>query len=97
MDASTINTSTFTVIQGTMPVAGTVSYVYGTATFAPAANLVPLTTLLRSISSGAKDLAGNALSSDMTWSFTTGVAPDITAPIVGTTQPANADTNVPLK
>src|SRR5436190_1158676 len=76
MDASTINTNTFTLMQGTTPVAGTVSYVNGTATFTPADNLAPLTTYTATISTGATDLAGNALSTDLTWSFTTGVAPD---------------------
>src|SRR5439155_25142128 len=39
MDASTINTSTFTLKQGTTPVAGTVSYSGVTATFTPAAKI----------------------------------------------------------
>src|SRR5206468_1015124 len=94
MDASTINTSTFTLKQGTTPVAGTVSYSGVTATFTPAANLAPLTTYTATISTGAKDLAGNALTSDMSWSFTTGVIPDTTAPTVSATFPANATTGV---
>src|SRR5437016_5365678 len=57
MDPSTINTSTFTVMQGTTPVAGTVSYTNGTATFTPADNLAPLTTYTVTINTGAKDLA----------------------------------------
>src|SRR5437867_4359772 len=96
MDPSTINTSTFAVMQGTTPVAGTVSYANGTATFTPADNLTPLTTYTVTISTGVRDLAGNPLTSDMSWSFTTGVAPDTTAPILAATGPANADTNVPL-
>src|SRR5207249_3325118 len=94
MDASTINTSTFTLKQGTTPVAGTVNYSGVTATFTPAANLVPLTTYTATISTGAKDLAGNALASDMSWSFTTGVIPDTTAPTVSVTVPANTATGV---
>src|SRR2546427_2110903 len=61
MDASTLNTSTFTLMQGTTPVACTVSYSGVTATFTPAANLAPLTTYTATISTGTKDLAGNAL------------------------------------
>src|SRR5437867_1883532 len=94
MDASTINTSTFTLKQGTTPVAGTVSYSGVTATFTPAANLAPLATYTATISTGARDLAGNALASDMSWSFTTGVIPDTTAPTVSATVPANATTGV---
>src|SRR5207253_3203126 len=71
MDASTINTTTFTLKQGTTPVAGTVSYSGITATFTPAGNLAPLTTYTATIS-GARDLAGNALAADYVWSFTTG-------------------------
>src|SRR5437867_3217219 len=94
IDASTINTSTFTLKQGTTPVAGTVSYSGVTATFTPAANLAPLATYTATISTGARDLAGNALASDMSWSFTTGVIPDTTAPTVSATVPANATTGV---
>ena len=96
MDASTINTSTFTLKQGTTPVAGTVSYSGVTATFTPAGNLAPLTTYTAAISTGAKDLAGNALAANVVWSFTTGVIPDTTAPIVSVTGPANADTDVAI-
>src|SRR6266571_969634 len=89
MDASTINTSTFTLKQGTTAVSGTVSYNGVTATFTPTGNLAPLTTYTATISSGARDLAGNALASDISWSFTTGVVPDTTAPKVSATVPAN--------
>src|SRR5438876_318797 len=83
-------------MQGTTPVAGTVSYADGTATFTPTGNLAPLTTYTATISTGVRDLAGNPLTSDMSWSFTTGVAPDTTAPVLAAIGPANADTNVPL-
>src|SRR5258705_104733 len=96
MDPATINTSTFIVMQGTTPVAGTVSYANGAARFTPADALPPRTTYTVTITTGATDLAGNALSTDMSWSFTTGVAPDTTAPVLGATGPANAATNVPL-
>src|SRR5437867_1643367 len=96
MDASTINTRTFTLKQGTTPVAGTVSYSGITATFTPAGNLAPLTTYTATISTGAKDLAGNALAADFVWSFTTGVAPDTTAPTVSATVPANTASGVGL-
>src|SRR5438552_13995981 len=66
------------------------------STLTPADNFAPLTTYTVTISTGAKDLAGNALTSDINWSFTTGVAPDTTAPVLGASGPANGDTNVPL-
>jgi hypothetical protein len=83
-------------MQGTTPVAGTVSYVDGTATFTPTDILAPLTTYTVTISTGAKDLAGNALASDMSWSFTTTAAPDTTAPVLGATAPADGATGVRL-
>src|SRR2546422_981106 len=76
--------------------AGTVSYSGVTATFTPAGNLAPLTTYTATISTGARDLAGNALSTDLVWSFTTGVIPDTTAPTVSVTVPANLATGVAI-
>src|SRR4029450_8100606 len=71
MDASTISTDSFTLKQGTTPVAGSVSYSGVTATFTPATTLAPLTTYTATINTGAKDLAGNTLAADRVWSFTT--------------------------
>ena len=84
MDPLTISTATFTLKQGTTPVAGTVTYaaVGTTATFTPASGLAPLTTFTATITTGAKDLAGNPLLNNFAWSFTTGAAPDTTAPTV---------------
>jgi hypothetical protein len=96
MDPLTITTTSFTLKQGVTPIAGTVSYIGVTATFAPAVNLAPLTTYTATITTAAKDLAGNALVSDFSWSFTTGVTPDIIAPTVSSTIPVNAATGVGL-
>src|SRR2546427_738854 len=92
MDASTISTATFTLKQGTTPVSGTVSYSGVTATFTTAGNLAPLTTYTATLSTGARDLAGNRLTADLVWSFTTGVIPDTTAPTVSAIVPANLAT-----
>jgi hypothetical protein len=72
---------------GTIPVTGTVAFdaTTNTATFTrqnhfltpaicdltPASNLDPNTAYTATLSTGAKDLAGNALASDVVWSFTT--------------------------
>src|SRR5439155_878089 len=61
MDPSTINTTTFTLTQGTTPVAGTVSYANGTAIFTPADILAPLTTYTATINTGATDHAHTPL------------------------------------
>jgi hypothetical protein len=46
------------------------------------------------ITTGAKDVAGNALASNYVWSFTTGAAPDTTPPTVTLTVPVNGATGV---
>jgi len=96
MDATTIQTSTFSLMQGTTLVTGFVSYSGTTATFSPASNLAPNTVYTATITTGAKDLAGNALANDYVWSFTTGAGVIITPPTVISTDPANAAIGVPL-
>jgi hypothetical protein len=77
MNAATITTSTFTVRNpGGSVVAATVSYNATTnvATLTPTAALAPSTTYTATVTGGAsgvKDLAGNALVSDVVWSFVT--------------------------
>jgi len=96
MDSSTINTTTFTLADGTTPVSGAVTYaaVGTTATFRPSSNLAANTTYTATITTGARDLAGNALASNFVWSFTTGSALDTTPPTVVSTDPANNATGV---
>ena len=96
MDASTITTSTFTLMQGTTSVSGSVSYTGTTATFSPASNLMPSSTYSATITNETKDLAGNAMASNYVWSFTTGAAVVIVAPTVISTDPVNAATEVAL-
>ena len=96
MDSLTITTATFTLLQGSTPVSGAVAYAGVTATFTPASSLAASTEYTATITTGAKDLAGNALASNKVWSFTTGTAPDTTAPTVSSTNPANAATGVAL-
>jgi hypothetical protein len=71
MDPSTINISTFTVKQGSAAVSGTVSYSGTTATFIPSAMLNAGVVYTGTITTGAKDLAGNALATAIVWNFTT--------------------------
>lgn len=72
MDPLTITTTTFTLKQGTTPVAGAVSYVGTSATFNPDTNLAAGLVYTATITTGVKDLAGNAMAATKTWSFTTG-------------------------
>jgi len=78
MDPSTINSGTFTVAgPGVTPVTGTVTYnpISRVATFTPSANLANNSTFTATVTTGARDLAGNALVSGLVpnpWTFTTG-------------------------
>jgi Ice-binding-like/Bacterial Ig-like domain len=102
MNAATINSTTFTLTgPGATAVAGSVTYAAGsnTAVFMPTANLAPSTTYTATVTTGAQDLAGNALGAGAVpnpWTFTTGTAASTTAPTITLTNPANVATNVQL-
>ncbi|WP_323058271.1 Ig-like domain-containing protein, partial [Pseudarthrobacter sp. C1] len=79
MDASTVTSSTFTLQTGTttVPAAVTYSSTDRVATLNPGADLAAGTTytaVIKGGSGGVKDVAGNALAQDKTWSFTTAAA-----------------------
>ncbi|MFA9372437.1 MAG: ice-binding family protein [Labilibaculum antarcticum] len=94
MDPLTINTSTFIVKQGTNVVPGVVAYSGTTATFTPTNSLVAETIYTATITTGAENLAGEALAADKVWSFTTGLLPDDISPEITLTDPANNADNL---
>ncbi|MDQ3047153.1 MAG: Ig-like domain-containing protein [Bacteroidota bacterium] len=96
MDPSTITSSTFLLTQGITPIAGVVSYTGTTAKFTPSSNLSPGMVYTATITTGAKDVAGNPLGANYVWNFTTGTTLDITPPTVISTDPADLATNVLL-
>jgi len=79
MDPLTVNTLTFTLMNGTTAVAGTVTYAEKIATFTPTGTLSAGTVYTAKVSTGAKTLTGSSLASDATWSFTTGGTTSILA------------------
>jgi len=90
MDASTLTPGTFTLTEGTTAGTTTVpaSVAYNStdrvATLNPDADLAAGTTYTATIkggSDGVKDVAGNALASDETWTFTTTTPPISTPPV----------------
>jgi hypothetical protein len=101
MDHLTITNVTVSLkeaVSGTT-VPGTVNYSGVSALFVPTNNLTfstRYTVTVKGGSNGAKDLAGNPVASDFVISWTTGVAPDITAPTVTGTINANGATNVTI-
>ena len=100
--------ATFTLTSGAaVATAGTVSYsvVGRTATFTPTTTLVAATLYTATITLAATDLASNALAgvtatptvaANHVWTFTTAAAPDIIAPTITLTNPADLATNVAL-
>ena len=97
MDPTSITTIEFTLVQGSTPVAGSVTYEGVTALFTPTSTLgngLPYTAV---ISTEAKDLAGNKLttSSKNTFGFTTGATSDSTPPTVASTVPVDLAVGVP--
>jgi len=93
LDPASVTTSTFKLNSSLGQVAGTVSYDASTwtATFTPSASLGFSTAYTVSLA-GIQDLSRNALTTN--WSFTTGMAPDLTAPTVTAVVPANGATGV---
>ena len=71
MNPLTINATTVSVKHGTTVVAGAVTYLGTTATFTPASSLVANTVYTGTITTGAKDLAGNPIAVSTVWNFTT--------------------------
>ena len=95
MDSSTINGTTIQLKDSTgAAVAGTVAYIVATktATFTPTAPLKNSAKYTLIVTTGVKDLAGNALAAQSTSTFTT--VADTTAPTILSTSPGNNATNV---
>jgi hypothetical protein len=71
MELLTINTTTFTLMQGLTPVDGNVSYAGTTASFAPLSDLLPGTNYTATITTGAMNLSGTELGDNYVWTFRT--------------------------
>ncbi len=89
IDPATISTTNFSVYDETnsFPVSGTATYNGLTATFTPNSSLAN-GPVYRATLSGVMDIAGNPLALT-TWTFTVVNTPDITAPTLGPTVPAD--------
>lgn len=96
MDSARMTRNVFILRNETRRVSGTVTYAGATATFTPTGALEPDIEYTATITSLARDLTGNRLADNFVWSFTTGPAPDTTAPTVSSSVPANAATGVPV-
>jgi len=91
MDGTTITSDTFQLRDTNgNSIVGVVAIAGNTATLDPIGPLTGLTSYTATITTGARDLAGNAIAGPFTWEFTTAVAPDKTPPSVTATSPLNA-------
>lgn len=91
MDPTTINTTSFTLKQGTTSITGVVTYSNNTAFFTPNENLTGNTVYTATLTIEAQNMAGVALLSNYVWRFTTGA---IVAPRVILTDPFSGETGV---
>jgi len=71
MDPLTITSSTFTLMDGVTPVTGVVAYSGITATFTPGSVLSADKTYTATITTGAKNVPGTALTASFIWNFST--------------------------
>lgn len=91
VDPSSINENTFYVVPAP---GGTLSSSGATATFSPGSALESDKTYTATVTTGAKDLDGNYLQTDHTWSFTTRGGVVSPNPFVDSTVPADKDVDV---
>ena len=98
INASTLSSATFRLLGPSGPIAATVSYNAAgkIATLAPSASLSAGISYTAMLSGTITDLAGNALATPSSWTFSTVAAPpsDTTPPTVSATTPANSAANV---
>ncbi|MCU1271658.1 MAG: hypothetical protein JWN74_2952, partial [Acidobacteriaceae bacterium] len=93
MNVSTVNTTTFTVSPG---VSGTITHDASDTvlTFTPSSPLAVSTVYTGTITTGVRDLFGNALASNFVWSFTTAANGCNPPPTVLSVSPPNASVGV---
>jgi hypothetical protein len=94
MNPLTINAASFTILHGTIPIGGIITYSGTTASFAPLSTLLANTVYTCTVTTSAQNATGVAMASDYVWTFTT--AATVVAPVVLTTEPANNATGVSL-
>lgn len=94
MDPATINAESFSVMEGANNVSGIVSKSGTTASFTPDNVLMASTNYTATVSTDAKNMNGNAISTNKVWSFTTSALADAIAPTVLLTDPLDSDTNI---
>jgi len=90
----TLTASSFTLTQGSTPMAGTVICSGSTGTFIPSANLASNTTYTATVTAAVQDPEGTPMTGNYSWSFTTASVIVPTPPGVTVTIPGNSQTDV---
>ncbi len=97
MGSSTVTTTTVSLKDSSESVVNiTISDSGNTFTFTPSSNLSANTTYTTTLGTGIKDLAGNSLSSNYIWSFTTGDTLDVISPTVSSSNTPHNSTGVAI-
>ncbi|MBI4650444.1 Ig-like domain-containing protein [Candidatus Desantisbacteria bacterium] len=94
MDSSSVSDSVSVSAYESVSVNGIISYNNRVATFTPVSLLTPGTTYKAVVTAGVKDLAGNGMAEDYTWSFTTASAPGTIIPGIVSTDPGDGASGV---
>jgi plastocyanin len=95
LDPSSVNSGTV-FLRSDVPVSGTVRYNEDlpSVSFTPSIALAPGTDYIMTITQQVRDKAGNPLSKDFAWIFTTGDAADTVSPVVTLINPPSGVTGV---
>ncbi|MBM9498666.1 Ig-like domain-containing protein [Leptospira sp. 201903071] len=89
LNCISVTTASFTLSDGSS-VPGTVGCSSNTATFTPITSLAYNTSYTATITTAVTDMAGNSVSAPFVWTFTTGSAPDVTAPSISIVNPIHS-------
>ncbi|MBM9500132.1 Ig-like domain-containing protein [Leptospira sp. 201903071] len=96
LDSSTINSSTFRLVQGSTPIPGSFSLTNAGVVFTPSSSLASTTVYTVTLTKEVKAADGSSLGDDFSWNFTTSSTVDTTAPIVSLTTPLVSAVSVPV-
>jgi|GEM_PF-508524 len=96
MDNSSLNSLNIQLAKGATSIGGLVSVGVDNlvATFTPSSSLATASLYTVTIATGVKDLAGNPLAANRSWTFTTASDPDVIPPTVVSVIPASGSTNI---